>query len=212
MKIIAGLGNPGTKYETTRHNVGFIVADLLAEALEVEIEEHAFGGLCARTRYNGEQIILVKPQTFMNLSGECVGRLADYFKVENEEVLVISDDKDTPVGTLKLKKKGSSGGHNGLKSLIEHLGGDDFPRLKVGIGSGAHGAIDHVLGRFTDEEWEILTPVLEAARDAALCWLQEGPEVAMNRYNRRPPKPEPEPKPEPAAATPDSEDMPDHEE
>lgn len=184
MKIIAGLGNPGIKYETTRHNVGFIAVDLIGEALDCEIEERAFGGLCARCHYNGEKIILAKPQLFMNLSGECVGRLANYYKVENEDVLVISDDIDQPVGALKMKEGGSSGGHNGLKSIIAHLGGEDFPRLKIGIDSGSYGAIDHVLGTFSEEEWEQITPILEAARDAALHWIEEGAKPTMNKFNR----------------------------
>lgn len=188
MKIIAGLGNPGPKYETTRHNVGFIVVDLIGDALNCDLDERAFGGLCGRCRYQDERLILVKPQTFMNRSGECVGRLANYFKVAHEDILVIADDLDQPVGALKMRERGSSGGHNGLKSIIAALGSDDFPRLKIGIGNGPYGAVDHVLGAFDDAEFEIVAPLLTAARDAALHWCREGAQATMNKYNRRPKK------------------------
>lgn len=183
MKIIAGLGNPGKKYETTRHNVGFIVADLLGEALGADIKEKGFKGLTAQVFRNGEKIILVKPQTYMNLSGECVGELARYYKVDNEDILIIADDLSLPVGTMRLRPKGSSGGHNGLKSLIAHLGGDDFPRLKVGIGYGGPGVVDHVLGHFGDEEWQTLTKIMAKAVDCTLTWLDKGVDEAMAGYN-----------------------------
>lgn len=195
MKIIAGLGNPGKKYETTRHNVGFIVADLLAEALGADIKEKNFKGLTAEAFRRGEKIILVKPQTYMNLSGECVGELARYYKVDNEDILIIADDLSLPVGTMRLRPKGSSGGHNGLKSLIAHLGADDFPRLKLGIGYGVHGVVDHVLGHFGDEEWQTLTKIMEKAVDCSLTWLDHGVDEAMAGYNMysKLPKPPKEP-------------------
>ena len=152
MKIIAGLGNPGEKYETTRHNVGFITADLLADAFDTEISLKGMLCLYNTFRVNGEKILVVKPQTYMNLSGDCIGQLARYYKVENKDILVIADDLSLPVGTMRFRSKGSSGGHNGLKSIIAYLGGDDFPRLKIGIGRGDD-VIDYVLGHFGKEEW-----------------------------------------------------------
>ena len=142
MKIIVGLGNPGTKYETTRHNVGFITADLLGEAFDVDIDLK--GLLCYYNtfRYGGEKIVVVKPQTYMNLSGDCVGQLARYYKVENEDILVVADDLSLPVGTMRFRSKGSSGGHNGLKSIIEHTGSDAFPRIKIGVGEKPHPEMD----------------------------------------------------------------------
>ena len=183
MKIIAGLGNPGKKYETTRHNVGFITADLIADAFGTDLTANGLLCLCGSFHYRGEKVMIVKPQTFMNLSGECLGQLSRYYKVEPKDILVIADDLDLPVGTMRFRAKGSSGGHNGLKSIIAHLNGGDFPRLKIGIGGGEHGAIDHVLGRFSDEEWEKVAAMTELAVDAVKLWLEEGNEAVMNRYN-----------------------------
>lgn len=190
MKIIVGLGNPGKKYETTRHNVGFITADLIADALSAEITQKNFMGLCCEVFYHGEKLILVKPQTYMNLSGQCVGEIARYYKIDHEDIFVIADDLSLPAGTMKLRPKGSSGGHNGLKSIIAHLGGEDFPRLKIGIGRGDQ-VVDHVLGHFGEEEWELVANMMEKGRDCAFCWLDYGVDEAMNRYNvfSRLPKP-----------------------
>ncbi|MGI5873804.1 MAG: aminoacyl-tRNA hydrolase [Bacillota bacterium] len=183
MKIIAGLGNPGVKYETTRHNVGFIAADLLADAFGAELALKGTLCLYNTVRFRGEKVMIVKPQTFMNLSGECVGQLARYYKVENEDILILADDLSLPVGTMRFRPKGSSGGHNGLKSVIAHLGGDDFPRLKIGIGAADGDVIDHVLGRFSKEEWEKVSSMLELSVDAVKLWLESGSEAVMNRYN-----------------------------
>jgi PTH1 family peptidyl-tRNA hydrolase len=193
MKIIVGLGNPGIKYETTRHNVGFIAADLIADDFNLKIDQKGMCCLYNSFFYHGEKIVLVKPQTYMNLSGECVGYLARYYKVENEDILVIADDLSLPVGTLRFRAKGSSGGHNGLKSIIAHLHGDDFPRLKIGIGHG-NNAVDHVLGHFGEEEWTKVVAMIEKAKEAALLWLKEGEEAVMNGFNvySRLPKPQKE--------------------
>ncbi|HMM06342.1 MAG TPA: aminoacyl-tRNA hydrolase [Clostridiales bacterium] len=200
MKIIVGLGNPGIKYETTRHNVGFIAADLIADDFDLKIDQKGMCCLYHSFFYHGEKIILVKPQTYMNLSGECVGQIARYYKVENEDILVIADDLSLPVGTLRFRAKGSSGGHNGLKSIIAHLQGDDFPRLKIGIGQG-NNAVDHVLGHFNEEEWAKVAEMIEKAKEASLLWLKEGDEAVMNGFNvySKLPKP-PKPKKEQAAA------------
>lgn len=198
MKMIVGLGNPGKKYEATRHNVGFITADLIADELGVEITQKNFMGLCCEVFRNGEKVILVKPQTYMNLSGQCVGEIARYYKIDNEEILVIVDDLSLPAGTMKLRPKGSSGGHNGLKSIIAHLDGEDFPRLKIGIGRGSgDDVIDHVLGHFGEEEWKLIANMMEKGRDCAFLWLDRGIDEAMNRYNvfsklPKPPKEEKE--------------------
>ena len=184
MKMIVGLGNPGKKYETTRHNVGFILIDLLADKLGCQIEAAKFNGLVAEVFSAGQKVLLVKPQTYMNLSGQCVGELARYYKIENEDILVLVDDLSLPTGTMKLRPKGSSGGHNGLKSLIAHLDGDDFPRLKIGIGrSEEQGVIDHVLGHFPEPEWQVITAILEKAAACSLDWLAHGVYTAMCHYN-----------------------------
>lgn len=183
MKIIAGLGNPGEKYETTRHNVGFITADLLADAFDTEISLKGMLCLYNTFRVNGEKILVVKPQTYMNLSGDCIGQLARYYKVANEDILIIADDLSLPVGTMRFRSKGSSGGHNGLKSIIAHLGGDDFPRLKIGIGRGDD-VIDYVLGHFGKEEWEKISEMMRLAVDAVKLWITDGDAAVMNRYNK----------------------------
>ena len=183
MKIIAGLGNPGEKYETTRHNVGFITADLLADAFDTEISLKGMLCLYNTFRVNGEKILVVKPHTYMNLSGDCIGQLARYYKVENKDILVIADDLSLPVGTMRFRSKGSSGGHNGLKSIIAHLGGDDFPRLKIGIGRGDD-VIDYVLGHFGKEEWEKISEMMNLAVDAVKLWITDGDAAVMNRYNK----------------------------
>lgn len=195
MKLIVGLGNPGTKYETTRHNVGFITADLLGEAFDVDIALK--GLLCYHNtfRYGGEKVVVVKPQTYMNLSGDCVGQLARYYKVDNEDILVIADDLSLPVGTMRFRSKGSSGGHNGLKSIIAHLGGDDFPRLKIGIGR-SDDVIDYVLGHFGKEEWEKISEMMQLAVEAIKLWITDGDQAVMNKYNKysKIPKPKKEKK------------------
>ncbi|MGM9568044.1 MAG: aminoacyl-tRNA hydrolase [Clostridia bacterium] len=183
MKIIAGLGNPGEKYETTRHNVGFITADLLADAFDTELSLKGMLCLYNTIRVNGEKILVVKPQTYMNLSGDCIGQLARYYKVANEDILIIADDLSLPVGTMRFRSKGSSGGHNGLKSVIAHLGGDNFPRLKIGIGRGDD-VIDYVLGHFGKEEWEKISEMMTLAVDAVKLWITDGDEAVMNRYNK----------------------------
>lgn len=183
MKIIVGLGNPGEKYETTRHNVGFITVDLLADAFDTEISLKGLLCFYNTFRLDGEKILVVKPQTYMNLSGDCVGQLARYYKVANEDILVIADDISLPVGTMRFRPKGSSGGHNGLKSIIAHLGGDDFPRLKIGIGRGDD-VIDYVLGHFGKEEWEKISEMMKLAVDAIKLWITDGDAAVMNRYNK----------------------------
>lgn len=183
MKLIVGLGNPGAKYETTRHNVGFLTADLLGDAFGVDIDLKGLLCLHNSFRLGGEKVVVVKPQTYMNLSGDCVGQLARYYKVDHKDILVIADDLSLPVGTMRFRSKGSSGGHNGLKSIIAHLGGDDFPRLKIGIGR-SDDVIDYVLGHFGKDEWEKISAMMLLAVDAVKLWVTEGDQAVMNRYNQ----------------------------
>ena len=199
VRLIVGLGNPGREYAGTRHNVGFMVLEKLAAALHAEWKpDRARKGELA----TGAGVLLVRPQTYMNNSGECVGPLMRYFKHSPEQVLVIYDDISFPVGTLRLRAAGSAGGHNGMKSLIAHLGSERFPRLRVGVGApGQKSMVSHVLGHFNPEEKPLLEDTLTRASEAALCVLREGFEMAANRFNvRKQKKPHP-PQPEPGSDT-----------
>lgn len=181
IRLIVGLGNPGKDYAETRHNVGFMVLDRLARHFggEWKNEKARKGELAA-----GSGVLLVKPQTYMNNSGECVGALMRYFKFQPEQVLVIYDDIAFPVGTLRLRAGGSAGGHNGMKSLIAHLGTEKFPRIRIGIGvPGQKDMVGHVLGKFAPSERPLLEETLDKARTATLTLLQEGFETAANRFN-----------------------------
>ena len=185
MKLVFGLGNPGKEYERTRHNVGFQILDVLARRYGVSFSSHKYKALAARVRIGDERVLLVKPITFMNLSGEAVAPIVHFYKVPLTEILVVYDDLDLPLGVLRLRPKGGAGGHKGLKSIIQHLGSNEFPRLRVGIGRppGRMDAADFVLRPFTKEEEEIMAVVREEAADAIELWVREGLERAMNRVN-----------------------------
>lgn len=185
MKLIVGLGNPGRQYAGTRHNVGFMTVDLLGEALGIPVGKNKEQALIGEGFLGGEKVVLVKPQTYMNLSGLAVGALVRWYKVNPEDMLVIYDDMDMELGRLRLRSQGSAGGHNGIKSLIGALGTEKFPRLKVGIGRPLiRGEVTgHVLTPFTTEEWEEIKPCLERAVEAVKVWIREGLEAAMNRFN-----------------------------
>ena len=188
VRIIAGLGNPGASYVGTRHNVGFAVLDELAKAYGEEWKaDAARKGLVAR----GPGVLLVKPQTFMNDSGFCIGPLMRYFKFDPGQVLVVYDDIALPVGSLRLRAGGSAGGHNGMKSVIAHLGSDAFPRLRVGIGShGNKSLVSHVLGGFPPDEQQVIAQAIENACLALQLLVKQGFSAAANRYNTpRSPKP-----------------------
>jgi len=187
VRLVVGLGNPGSDYANTRHNVGFIVVDRLADTWTVSLRQKKFKVVFGRGRINGIDSILVKPQDYMNRSGPPIRQLVDYFKISYRDVLVIHDDIDLEFGRLKIKEKGGHGGHNGLRSIIDSLGGDAFARLRVGIGRSGNdsGVIDHVLGRFGTSEKSALEAVIDRARDAVETILCEGTKEGMNRFNDR---------------------------
>ena len=184
--LIAGLGNPGAKYENTRHNAGFMAADALAEHCHAGAWRLKFQAQTAQVVLGGQGVLLLKPLTYMNLSGEAVGQAARFYKLPADHVLVISDDTDLPLGKLRIRKSGSSGGHNGLKSIITHLGTDQFPRLKIGVGGKPHpdyDMADWVLGQLQGQDKKAMEDAVARAVQAAECLVQDGPEKAMNRFN-----------------------------
>ena len=169
MKLIVGLGNPGKEYEMTRHNSGFCVLDAIAEECRVDVTQKKFKALIANTRISGEAVVLMKPQTFMNLSGEAVRAAMDFYKLSAQDLLVIYDDLDLPVGKIRLRAQGSAGGQNGMKNIIRHIGTQEFDRIRVGIGKDARiPVIDWVLGKIRREELEDYRQAVELARDAAI--------------------------------------------
>ena len=188
LRLIVGLGNPGREYAETRHNAGFMALDLAAEKLRATpwAAERKFEGHLARSG----NLLLLKPQTFMNLSGRSVAAVARFFRIEPPEILVVSDDVALPVGRLRLRLSGSAGGQNGLKSIIASLGTQDFPRLRIGVGSPTHASLsDHVLGRFHDDEKPEFHKSLEKAADAVILCALRGLPAAMNLFNSTENKP-----------------------
>ncbi len=185
MYIIVGLGNPGEKYAHTRHNVGFEVIDILADRIGIHVDEKKHKGLCGRGVLEGQKVVLVKPQTFMNASGECVRAVADFYKVTEEEIILVYDDISLEPGRLRVRGKGSAGGHNGIKNIIAHLGSQEFPRVKVGIGEKPKGMdlADYVLSHFSKGEWEQMEEAFRNAADAVTVLISQGTEEAMNRFN-----------------------------
>ena len=184
--LVVGLGNPGEKYENTRHNVGFLTVDELAERARVPVQKLKHRALTNTLEVGSVKVLLMKPVTYMNLSGEAVGEAARFYKLPPERVLVISDDVSLPVGKLRIRKGGSAGGHNGLKSIIQHLGTDQFPRIKVGVGQKPHpdyDMADWVLSKVAGEDLKTITEAIRKAADAVECLIQEGPDKAMNRFN-----------------------------
>jgi len=184
--LVVGLGNPGDRFAETRHNVGFQVADEIAERKNVPIQRLKYKALTNTTEFGGTRILLMKPVTYMNLSGEAVGEAARFFKVPPERVLVISDDVSLPLGKLRIRRSGSAGGHNGLKNIIQHLGTDQFPRLKVGVGEKPHPdyeMADWVLSKFAGEDRRRMEETVKRAADAVEAILTLGVDEAMSRYN-----------------------------
>ncbi len=188
MIIIAGLGNPGKEYENTRHNAGFMTIDKLAESYGIDISEKKHKALIGKGVIEGHKVILAKPQTFMNSSGESLRELTDYYKPDiTTEVIVIYDDITLDVGSIRVRKHGSAGGHNGMKSIITHLGTEEFARIRVGIGEKPPrmDLVDWVLGHFSKEDKETLEGAMKDACDASLMLLDKETDEAMNKYNRK---------------------------
>lgn len=184
--LLVCLGNPGDQYENTRHNVGFMVADELAERKNIPVQRLKFKALTNTTQLGGAQVLLMKPVTYMNLSGEAVHEAASFYKVPPERILVVSDEVALAPGKIRVRRSGSAGGHNGLKNIIAHLGTDQFPRIRVGVGQKPHpdyDMADWVLGKFQGEDKKAVEEAVKRAADAAECLIQEGVDKAMNRYN-----------------------------
>lgn len=184
--LVVGLGNPGTQYESTRHNMGFLAVDKLAQEENFRFSKLRFKAWTATWEIDGQKVLVMKPQTYMNLSGESVGEAARFYKIPPEHVLVISDDIDLPAGRLRIRPGGSAGGHNGLKNIIQHLGTDRFPRIKVGVGSprpGEHDMVDWVMGKPMGEDRTAVEDALDRAGDAAKALITDGIDRAMNRFN-----------------------------
>ncbi|MDE6015415.1 MAG: aminoacyl-tRNA hydrolase [Acetatifactor sp.] len=188
MFLIVGLGNPGREYQNTRHNIGFDVIDKLAEAEGIDVLEKKHKAIIGKGYVAGQKCVLAKPVTYMNLSGESVRELADYYKIDDSsELIVISDDISLDVGQIRVRKKGSAGGHNGLKSIIAHLGHDGFMRVKMGVGEKPRGwdLADYVLGHFSGPERELMDDACERAAEAIRMMVAGETDAAMNRFNTR---------------------------
>lgn len=183
MFLIVGLGNPGREYENTRHNIGFAAMDVLAEKYNIDINRSKFKGEYGEGFINGNKVILLKPYTFMNLSGESVREAIDFYKLTEEQVLIIYDDISLELGRLRIREKGSAGGHNGIKSIINHMGTDVFTRIKIGVGAPKGDLVNHVLGRFLKEEVNILKQTLDAVTEATAEIIDNGAKEAMNKFN-----------------------------
>ena len=184
MYIIAGLGNPGKKYEQTRHNMGFLAVDFLAEKYDIKVNKIRFRALTGEGRIAGQKVLLLKPQTYMNLSGESVRLALEYYKVSPQELIVIYDDIDIQAGMIRIRKKGSAGTHNGMRNILYHIRTEDFPRIRVGIGSGRkEDMINYVTGSVPKDEITLLKEAADKAACGASCIVEKGIEKAMNEYN-----------------------------
>ena len=184
--LVVFLGNPGLKYECTRHNAGFMAADALAKDKGIKINRSRFKALTATVELGGESVLLMKPQTYMNLSGEAVIQAVKFYKIAPENVIVVSDEMSLPIGKLRIRTKGSAGGHNGLKNIIAHLGTDSFPRIRIGVGAPPHpdyDVADWVLSVFRNKDAEEMADAAKRAAEAVECYVLHGPERAMNRFN-----------------------------
>ena len=184
--LVVCLGNPGAKYEWTRHNTGFLVCDVLAKKMGVSVNRAKFKALVGTCELGGENVLLMKPQTYMNLSGEAVSEAVRFYKIPPEHVIVVSDEVSLPIGKLRIRPKGSAGGHNGLKNIIAHLGTDQFPRIRLGVGAPPHpdyDMADWVMTVFRDQDAVDMTETAKRAAEAIECYISQGADKAMNRYN-----------------------------
>src|SRR5262245_3426459 len=184
MKVVVGLGNPGPKYNATRHNVGFAVVDALAAGPGAGGPQNRFQAEVVELREDDRKLLLVKPQTFMNLSGRCVRQLVDFYQLPPEDLLIVCDDINLPLGKLRLRARGTHGGHNGLRDIQAHLGTTEYSRLRIGVDSpGERDAVEHVLGRFRPTEKPVIEEAVQTAAQAVLVWVHQGIDVCMNQYN-----------------------------
>jgi PTH1 family peptidyl-tRNA hydrolase len=185
MKIVVGLGNPGDEYINTRHNMGFKVIDSVSKSLNIEVKQRKFGGRFGSGEFSDDKLILLKPWQFMNRSGQAVATALGFYKLSVKDLLVITDDMDLEPGRIRIRAKGSAGGHNGLADIIEKLGTNNFARCRIGIGrSSKDDAVDHVLDKPAKEEEPLLAEAIERARKAVFCWIEYGTEKTMNEFNR----------------------------
>ncbi|PXX54552.1 PTH1 family peptidyl-tRNA hydrolase [Hungatella effluvii] len=187
MYLIAGLGNPTREYEKTRHNVGFEAIDILADKAGTTVTDKKHKALYGKGYIGGQKVILAKPQTYMNLSGESIREIADFYKIEPENIIILCDDINLSEGQLRIRLKGSAGGHNGLKNIISHLGTQEFPRIRIGVGEKPRGMdlADYVLGRFPKEQQAAMEEAYRDAAEAACMMIEDGADAAMNHYNRK---------------------------
>lgn len=188
VKIIVGLGNPGSTYAATRHNIGFDAVTRISDDYDIFLDLKKHKAVCGKGRIAGEKVLLAQPQTFMNLSGECVRELIDYYKIEPKDLIIIYDDISLEVGQLRIRPRGSAGGHNGIKNIIANLGTEEFPRIKIGVGEKPKGwdLKDYVLARFQKEEEPVIREALSRTSKACAVLIQEGIDAAMNEFNRKP--------------------------
>jgi PTH1 family peptidyl-tRNA hydrolase len=186
-KVVVGLGNPGSRYDGTRHNVGFAVVDALAAGPRVGRFQSKFQAQVAEWEEEGHKVLLVKPETFMNLSGRCVRQVVDFYQVEPADLLVVCDDINLPLGKLRVRARGTHGGHNGLRDIQNHLGTTEYARLRLGVGAPpGEDAVDHVLGRFRPAERPVIEDTVALAAQAVAFWVLHDVEACMNRYNGEP--------------------------
>ena len=185
MYIIAGLGNPGKKYENTRHNIGFITIDSLASKHNITVDKLKFKALVGEGRISGQKVILVKPQTYMNLSGESIQEVMNFYKVDPENLIIIYDDIDLDLGALRIRKSGSAGTHNGMRSVVQHINSTAFPRIRIGMGGPKGDIVDFVIGGMSKAESEVLKETVDKAAEAIDCIIESGIDMSMNRYNTK---------------------------
>lgn len=184
MHLIVGLGNPGKEYEKTRHNIGFDAIDYISSKYNIEVNRKKFKGVYGDGRISNEKVILLKPTTYMNLSGDSVREVADFYKISNDNIIILYDDISLDAGRLRIREKGSAGGHNGIKSIIANLGTDVFPRVKIGVGQPVHGElVGHVLGKFSNEDREKIEKTFEPTSKAIEVMIKESVSEAMNKFN-----------------------------